>query len=51
MDKCGGKAKKKCLNGEVLENKCGGKTKKKKCLNGGTLTLEALQTAYKSLYA
>lgn len=50
-DKCGGKAKKKCLNGEVLENKCGGKTKKKKCLNGGTLTLEALQTAYKSLYA
>lgn len=50
-DKCGGKAKKKCLNGEVLENKCGGKTKKKKCLNGGILTLEALQTAYKSLYA
>ena len=50
-DKCGGKAKKKCLNGEVIENKCGGKTKKKKCLNGGILTLEALQTAYKSLYA
>lgn len=72
MDKCGGKAKKKCLNGaEILEDKCGGKTKKKKCsdgskvvedkcggkakkkkcLNGGTLTLEALQTAYKLLNA
>ena len=87
MDKCGGKAKKKCLNGaeimedkcggkatkkkcldgaKVIEEKCGGKTKKKKCsdgskvfedkcggkakkkcLNGGFLTLENLQSAYK----
>lgn len=72
MDKCGGKAKKKCLNGseiitekcggktkkkkcsdgsKVIEDKCGGKAKKKKCLNGGILTIEALQTAYKSLNA
>lgn len=72
MDKCGGKAKKKCLNGaeileekcggktkkkkcsdgsKVVEDKCGGKAKKKKCLNGGILTIEALQTAYKSLNA
>ena len=72
MDKCGGKAKKKCLNGaeimedkcggkatkkkcldgaKVFEDKCGGKAKKKKCLNGGILTIEALQTAYKSLNA
>ena len=34
-----------------MEDKCGGKAKKKKCLNGGTLTLEALQTAYKLLNA
>ena len=72
MDKCGGKAKKKCLNGseiiaekcggktkkkkcsdgsKVIEDKCGGKAKKKKCLNGGILTIEALQTVYKSLNA
>lgn len=52
-DKCGGKTKKKkCSNGsKVIEDKCGGKAKKKKCLNGGTLTLEALQTAYKLLNA
>ena len=52
-DKCGGKAtKKKCLDGaKVFEDKCGGKAKKKKCLNGGILTIEALQTAYKSLNA
>ena len=47
-DKCGGKAtKKKCLDGaKVIEDKCGGKAKKK-CLNGGFLTLENLQSAYK----
>ena len=53
MDKCGGKTKKKkCSDGsKVIEDKCGGKAKKKKCLNGGILTIEALQTAYKSLNA
>ena len=52
-DKCGGKTKKKkCSDGsKVFEDKCGGKAKKKKCLNGGILTIEALQTAYKSLNA
>lgn len=52
-EKCGGKTKKKkCSDGsKVIEDKCGGKAKKKKCLNGGTLTLEALQTAYKLLNA
>ena len=52
-DKCGGKTKKKkCSDGsKVVEDKCGGKAKKKKCLNGGILTIEALQTAYKSLNA
>lgn len=48
MDKCGGKTKKKkCSDGsKVVEDKCGGKAKKK-CLNGGFLTLENLQSAYK----
>ena len=52
-EKCGGKTKKKkCSDGsKVIEDKCGGKAKKKKCLNGGILTIEALQTAYKSLNA
>ena len=52
-EKCGGKTKKKkCSDGsKVFEDKCGGKAKKKKCLNGGILTIEALQTAYKSLNA
>ena len=47
-EKCGGKTKKKkCSDGsKVVEDKCGGKAKKK-CLNGGFLTLENLQSAYK----
>lgn len=47
--KCGTKMKAACGTKATMD-KCGGKAKKK-CLNGGTLTLEALQTAYKLLNA
>lgn len=48
--KCGTKMKAACGTKATMD-KCGGKAKKKKCLNGGILTIEALQTAYKSLNA